>query len=150
MRALCKKLLRCYFQQHTENTQSLFSSAQRNPTKFLLLAPDHNDIEDLTSYYIAASTCQPTSRARSYSYSELREQFSTRLGLDIAQEETFRIAAYRLKEQQAADMGDEQQQQHMRDAAEGAILGAFVGDAAGGVLEFKSFTPEQVCCYYCC
>jgi hypothetical protein len=91
---------------------------------------DRNDVYDL-KHYLEASNCTfPTlfGEGKCYKYTDIRQLFKPR------QAETFQIAAY------WADSSMDS-----KDAAYGAILGAFVGDAAGGVLEFlEDLDKEEV------
>lgn len=116
MRALVRKLIR-HLQHHSEG-----SSAERKRLFFL----DHNDLSDLRQYVQAVNNkilrdiCGEQGGLHNYSYSDIRQ-----LCKPLKSVEVFRIAAFWINQEAMS-----------KDAAYGAILGAFSGDAAGGVLEF--------------
>lgn len=123
MRAICRKLLR-QLQQHNSNE----GIAARKQVRIIL---DRNDVYDL-KHYIDASNCSFSTLAgaanKSYTAADIRHLFKP------TEAQTHQIAAY-----WASSSMDS------KDSALGAILGAFVGDAAGGVLEFmENVTAEQV------
>lgn len=102
-------------------------AARKQANRVLL---DRNDVQDL-KYFLEASNCTFSTAVRgsagSYTPSEVRQLFKA---------EPFQIGAF------WAELSMDS-----KDAAYGAILGAFVGDAAGGVLEFlepEEVTPENV------
>lgn len=101
--------------------------AVRKQARVLL---DRNDVQDLKYFLEASSSTFSTAvrgSAGSYTPSQVRQLFRA---------EPFQISAY------WAELSMDS-----KDAAYGAILGAFVGDAAGGVLEFlepAEVTPENV------
>jgi hypothetical protein len=118
----CLKVLR-HASQHSHNE----GIAARKQARVIL---DRNDVFDIKAF-ITASTCTFTTSA---------DGKLGKTGLDIRQlfrqteREAFQIAAHWA----ALDMDS-------KDAAYGAILGAFVGDAAGGVLEFMdNVTADEV------
>ena len=125
MRTLCRKLLQLlrHIHQHQDAT-----AAERRRVFFL----DHNDLSDLQQYIAVRSCCYYLNscgpkKTCSYSYSEIRQ-----LCKPVALE-TYRIAAFWTPKMSADS----------KDCAFGAVLGAFVGDAAGGVLEFMQGKPSS-------
>lgn len=93
---------------------------------------DRNDVYDLKHYLEASNSvfeCSSGPGKLHLSFAELSALFKPKSTAET------QIAAY------WASMSSSDS----KDAAYGAILGAFVGDAAGGVLEFmSSVTAEEV------
>lgn len=124
MRSICRKLLR-QLQHNSQHEGQHF----RKQTRIVL---DRNDVYDLKHYLEARNSifeCCSGPGKLYLSFAELSALFKPQSTVEK------HIAAY------WASMSSSDS----KDAAYGAILGAFVGDAAGGVLEFmSSATADEV------
>jgi hypothetical protein len=120
MRSICRKLLRQL--QHNSQHEGQHFRKQTAQTRVVL---NRNDVYDLKHYLEASNSvfvcCSGPGKLR-LSFAELSALFKPQSTAET------QIAAY------WASMSSFDS----KDAAYGAILGAFVGDAAGGVLEFMS------------